>query len=381
MESIINKVLPDIRFAQEVRKCVQDVMFYGFAVMKVGYGVETESMPDSESPESKDETPRIREEGVFVMRVSPLDFGFDPVATSTDDARYLIHRVVKPLDEIKDNDLYSGADDLQAEMPEDFKKRLKDKHGDVSGEFATIFEYHDLTKNKIYTTGKTSKKFLRDQDNPHEFKGSHFVVLKLAGDNDEFRGIQMIGMIEDEAIALNDTVTKMIKHLDIFPGQVICEQGAMDEDERRNLADGEQGTILMVQPGAVSQNRVIKSQPLPMGSDYFNVAKTMQSLIDLVFGIPDWQRSGINRRKTATEATFEQADTSIRREYFLNYVSDFVKQIIVKVASLIQQYYDREREIRVEGDTGIEYVKWTNEDIAGEYDFDFDVHRGFSFPF
>jgi|ETNvirnome_2_300_1030623.scaffolds.fasta_scaffold00270_15 hypothetical protein len=376
MESVLNKTLNDIRFAEEIRKCVQDTMFYGFGVMKVGYGVETETDPNIESPEESDDTTRIKEEGIFVMRVSPLDFGFDPAATDVNDARYLVHRTVKPIDEVRDSDVYKNTDEenLKAELPINVKKRAGTKEAEIKGEFATIFEYHDLLKNEISTVSKSSKKFLRDpRENPHDFTGSHFVILKFAGDIDAFRGIPMIEMVEDEAVALNETVTKMIRHLDIFPGQVIAEKGALDEDEMQLWVDGEQGSILPVGNTALRENRVQKHPPVPMGNDYFNVINSLQSLMDRVLGIPDFQRPRTSGRKSATEATFEQSDASIRREYFLGFVKDFILNITGKVAALIQQYYDRERTIRVEGETGFQFVDFTKDDIAGEFDFDFDV--------
>src|SRR3990167_7303707 len=124
-EHIINKTLPDIRFGDEVRKCVQDVLFYGFAVMKCGYGADTESTPDNTSREASSETPRVREGEIFCMRVSPLDFVFDPMATSMEDARFVVHRLVKPLKEIQENDLYENTSKIPKEIPEDYKKKRR----------------------------------------------------------------------------------------------------------------------------------------------------------------------------------------------------------------------------------------------------------------
>lgn len=374
MESIINKILQDIQFEHEVRKCVQDAIIFGYGVLKVGYALETEQPPNNETPEAESETPRIKEEGVFAARINPLDFGFDPTAASMQDARYVVHRSVRPLEEVKNNDLYSNTDSLPEEVPQDLTQRKNRKRDEYDG-FTTIYEYHDLMENEILTVAKDGKKFLRKRKNPHEFPGSHFIVLKLAGNNDDFRGISFIEMIEDQAIAWNETFTKMIKHLDMFPGQILYEQGSMEDDEVDLLKNGEQGSIIGVQNGALTEGRVQKLPPLPMGADYFNVQNLLQQTMDLTLGIQDFQRTGIGgeSRKTATEATFEQADSSIRRQYFLNFVKDFIVQAVSKIAGMLQQYYDQKQIIRLEGDYGFEFVEWTNEDIAGEFDFDFDI--------
>jgi uncharacterized protein (DUF2164 family) len=227
--------------------------------------------------------------------------------------------------------------------------------------------------DKIITLNKSVDKPLREDENPHDFNGSHFIVLKFSGDNDDFRGIPFIAMVEDEALALNDSLTRMLNHLEIFPGQIMAEQGAMDEDEIQNMQEGVQGSILTTQAGALRDGRIQKHPPLPMGGEYFNVMNTLQSLMDLVLGVPEFQRPKGSTRKTATEATFEQSDASIRREYFLGFTKKFIVSAVEKVAGLIQQYYDREREIRIEGETGFEFVEFTKDDITGEYDFDFDI--------
>ena len=110
-----------------------------------------------------------------------------------------------------------------------------------------LFEYHDLIKDEISVVGKNAdkrkRKFIRKPfKNPHDFNGSHFSILKFAGDTDEFRGIPFISMVEDEAIGLNETFTKMIRHIDIFPGQVLAEAGALDADEKQMMVDGQQGS-------------------------------------------------------------------------------------------------------------------------------------------
>lgn len=370
LEAVLNKELINIGFEDEIRKCVQDALIYGFGILKVGYSMETESLPDNESGETKDDFPRVREEGIFAGRICPLDFGFDPFATCTEDARFLVHRTVRPVEEIKANDNYKNTSDLKGEIPEDFRKRSK---ADPEGDFVTLYEIHDQLKNKIITAVKGHDKILREIDNPYDFKGSHFIILKLAGDNDEFVGTSFVGVVESEALAVNETVTKMVRHLDIFPGQVVAEQGAIDDDEKQKMVMGEQGSILDVQNGAIREGRIHFKAPVPMGSDYFNVISTLQGIMDLVLGIPDFVRSGSTKRKTASEVTMEQQDATIRKEYFLNFVKKFILNATKKECSLIQQYYTREQEVRIEGETGINYLKWTSTDIKGDFDLDYDL--------
>ena len=110
-----------------------------------------------------------------------------------------------------------------------------------------------------------------------------------------------------------------------------------------------------------------------MGADYFNMYQLIQNIIDRILGIPDFQRAGSKTRKTATQASFEQGDVSIRREYFLGFVKKHVLSQVRKLDGLMKQYYDRKKYIRIESDAGVDYVEYSKEDIQGDYQFDFDV--------
>ena len=362
MENVLNCELKKIGFKTEMRKCIQDALVSDFGILKVGYSLKTVSDTNIEY---------IKDESIFVSRVPPLDFGFDPIANGPEDARYLIHRIVKPLEEVKEQ-YGSKAEDLSGEILDETKKKKRDDSKEDAGEFCTLYEVHDQQEEKIYLTTKEKNKTLDKKDNPHDFTGSHFIVLKFCGDNDSFRGISLLQTIEDESLAINETVSLLVQHLRMFPGMILHEKGALDDDEIDAFEHGEQGAILQVAGNALREGRIKRESPVPMGGEYFAATNILQTLIDRVLGVPDFQRTVSTKRKTATEVTYEQADSTIRREYFLDFVKEAVLNVVGKVAALIQQYYTQTRIARIEGDF-VQFIEYTNEDIKGEYDFDFDV--------
>lgn len=375
LENILNKELKSVKLEKEMRRVVQDVMIYGFGVMKVGYAAEFEQPVNNEKQDEDMDVPSIKDDSIFAYRVSPKDFGFDPSAKSPEEARYFIQKIVKPLDEVKKNDQYKNTKDLEGESDtetEELSGLLLDEK-DKTGEFITLYEIEHLIENKVITYAKNGKSVLREVEKDDAYRGSHFVILKLAGDNDKFVGLPFIKMVEDQVLAKNEIFTRMVNHVDIFAGQVMAEEGALSEDQLQALEEGELGSVLITQNGAIAGGRVHKSGPLPLGQDVYSVFGVAGNIADDTLGIQDFQRAGSTKRKTAVEVSFEQADSTIRKEYFLSMVKEFTLDIVKRFVGLIQKHYDRERQIRIEGDSSIYYVDWTKDDIQGQYDFDYDI--------
>lgn len=382
LEHVVNNTIKKMDMEEQWRKCVQDALVYGMGVLKIGY-----NFSEGQGEENVGVEP---EEEIFCQRICPLDFGWDPMANGPDDAAFLIHRVTRSLEDVQADPNLKNTEDLQGmDLSDDSPKRKKKEDSKAGGDYVELFEYHDLRTNEIITVakdcaktdsmvgsklGKKSEKQFRTlwrRKNPHDFK-NHFIVLRFTGDNDKFVPPPMLGMVEDECLALNEVTSLMINHYRMFPGVIIHEQGALDDDEIDAFESGEQGSMLQVQPGAIGNNRVQRTPPLPMGNEYFAGVNTLGGMIDKVIGVPDFQRQVSTKRKTATEVATESQDSAIRRAYFLNFVKRFVLQTVTKIVKLIQQYYDEDKEIRITGDFD-EFWTWNKSDIAGEFDFDLDV--------
>jgi len=370
MESLLNIELKRLDVEEQIRQCLQDALFAGFSIIKTGYSSDSQPSEDDDY---------IEESGsIYAQRVSFMDFLFDPLCTDIPNARWVAHRIVVPLDEVKNNNNYKNTKDLVGQDLDDSdpKKNMKKDAKDTS-DFIVLYEYHDLVENMIYTVTKDNgkkKRILWARENSSPIK-EHFTALRFTRNHDKFRGIPMVAMIEDEALAANELFTLMIQHYQRFPGTLVFEQGAVDEDELDAFENGEQGAILMVQPGTLQQGRYIREAPLKMGGEYFNGMATVNELADRVLGIPEFQRADkqTGRRKTATEVSLEGQDAGIRRAYFLHFVRKFIVQVAEKVASLIQTHYTKKDAVFISGSFNEWIFPKKGAIKSGEYNYDFEV--------
>lgn len=368
VEQALNQEIRNMGYKTEVRKIIQDVLLAGFGVMKLGRSGKTCHEDNYEYLDDGD---------IFAQRVSPTDYLCDPMATGPENARYEIYRYIETLESVKANKLFKNTSDLEGMSLSDFsgKKKKKDDSKDEE-KWVELFEFHDHEHDKLYVLtkdGGQKKRMLLDEDNPYDMKGSHFVVLKFTGNNDSWKGIPPLMMVEDEALAINEVLSLTINHLQKFAGLVMYEEGALDDDDINRFENGEQGDLLQTQNGALREGRVKRESPLTMGMDYYNNFNLLTNSIDRTLAIPDFQRSSISgKRKTAFEVNVSASDANNRRGYYVSFVKDFVIASAEKITSLMQQFYDEKRWTQMQGDYA-DWVEWTKEDIQGEYMFDFDV--------
>jgi len=370
LSGALNDAFTQLDIESEVRKVIQDAISHGWGVMKVGVKGYTLSGKAGESQAKK----------LFAQRINPLDLPFDPMATNPGNAKYLIHRFISSKETLrKEEGIKDSAIDkiTPCELEDGTKpKEIKDELKDLDDENMPLelFEYHDQVNNRIYTygKGKDGYELLKERDNPHTMEGSHFITLRFTGDNDEWSGISMLLAVEDEALAVNQMVDRMVTHFQRFPGVIVHEPDAIPPSAKDAWENCQQGDFLEVSSGAISGKMVEFQSPSPMGQEYFSGLITFNQLIDRVHGIPDFQRGGSRTRKTATENLLVSGDANVRRDFFVEYVKQFVIQVSKKLVALIQQYYDEEEVIKITGEF-TEWPKFTKENIQGEYLLDFDV--------
>lgn len=361
-EVAVNHAYTKIAAINEARKAVQDSLFFGFGICKTGYSYDTISQDDQDY---------ILKDSVFHKRVCPKDFGWHPLATGLDDSIKLVHRITTTKSHLKNFEEFKGLEDIEGEVPKHIKEKVKNKKKLESyADYITLYEVLDQEEDMYYYYAGEQKKFVGKKERIYSFNGSDYSMVRLAGDNDEFVGIPLLGMVESEAIALNDVMTLMVEHMRKFPGQVFIEEGMVDEDQLEAMRTGVQGAVHVVKD---LTNKLQFKPPLGMGAEYFNIVGLLQQIIDRVLGVVDFARLSGTNRKSATEASYLQGDSTIRRNYFVGIVKDFVLDGVKKIAVLQQQFQTGKEEVYVTEYNVPKLVSYSKEDLQGEWQYDFDV--------
>lgn len=363
MEAAVNYEYRHIKALIEHRKAIQDTLFAGFGVTKTGYSFQTIS---------QDKEEYVKEDNVFLQRVPPMDFGFHPIGTTPDDCPILCHRIVQLKKNLEKVKRYSQLDIVTASLPKHLKEKLQNrKINEADLNFVTVHEVHDQENDKIYTFAGENDILICQEKREYKHKSSDFQVIRFASDNDDMLGIPYLAMVEDEQEAMNELMTLMIQHIHMFPGQLLFETGILDKDDQERIRKAGQGALVEVK----DLSKVIKQPALPLGSDYFNLMSIMQGNSDRTLGIPDFIRAASQTRKSASESAFIQGDVDIKRRYLGGLVKEFILDGIDNLVALMQQFYDKERFVLIEGTIDPKVISYSKDDIQGEYQFDFDIEE------
>ncbi len=361
---IINDVLKKIDLEKEVRKALLDQLFYGISILKVGVVDKTERV------ESFGDNPKVK---IFVKRVNPELFGFDPVSTEPNEARYLVEEIVKHKSSFENGKNYMNKDAASTDLPEDLEKYLKNTTEPTDFDVVVLKEYHDQENGEVLLfSGHSEKSLHRRSKNPFQFKGSHYSTLTLTKGNEDFVGIPPISMVEDHIYALIDSYSLTVGHQKLFPGQVVVESDAVDNDDLDSMEEACQGSIVTLQSGAIAGQKFQRLTALHLNQEYFQMLALHREMIERVLGIAD-SKAGLARKKSATESQLEAQDESIREADAMGMIKKWLVDIINKVSALIKQYYTEEDEVRILGKKGYRFIKYTKDDIQADCDYEFSV--------
>ena len=363
MEATLNHHIKKTRHVFEDRKAIQDHMAYPFGVTKDGYAFETMSEGSEEY---------ITKDAGYHMRINPRDFGWHPMATSPDDSPWLLHRVVLTEEECERRKI--KTDNLEPGIPEYQKKELQNKakkNKSYEDDYYTFYEVSHQDGNKIYLFGGENKELIEKKDMDYPFSCSAYNVLTFTKDNDDFMGIPLLKMVEPQMWLLNELLSLMIEHIRKFPGQVFANESAVDEDQEEKIIRGRQGSLHRVK----DINGLLRTNPLQMGQEYFQIFNLVTSIIDRILGVPDFQRltGGSANRMSATAASFIQGDSTVRRNYFASIVKEYTLRGIEKQAAFKQKYQDEKEYIQASAELQNDTFELTKEDYQGDYIYDFDI--------
>lgn len=378
-EAALNHKYIQIDAVSEQRKAVFDALFWGFGITKVGYSYETITEDD------KDYTLK---DSPFLKRIKPEDIGWHPLATGLDDSSFVIHRSLTNRARLKKQKRFKDLDKVAGEVPQYIKDRFpKGEQLSALKDCVTLYEVHNQDTGKIYTYAGESKILIDKMDQPYtKIRGSHFSQIRFMTDNEEFPGIPILGLVYDECVALNEVMTLIVEHFRKFPGQLFINKGAVEPEDLIKIQNGEQGSVHIVND--ISQ---LLFKPPLSGGEYYSLISLFQTVMDRTLGVPDFQRLTSSVRKSATESSFIQGDATVRRQYAMKQVKDFMLDGIRKLAAIQEQFTGEKEYVQASGDLRGLTFEYDNADLvyytkpeadadesSFRYDFDLDTLKVFN---
>lgn len=328
----------------------------------------------------------IVEDRPYLDRVSPFDVYVNPEATSMNDVKWIAQRVVRPLEEAKEDDRYKPS----------VRRRLK-ASGYWDGDWMTVedrrkyadeidcvivWEHYDLASRKLCIWADGSDEYLVDPiEIPFAF-GHPFVMIRnydVPGSFYPIGELEMIAPMNDE---LNKTRSMLMNHRKRYARKYLVRERAFDERGRAGITSNEDGTVIpVIDENTPLTDLIVPVPQVPMGAELYNYSQQIMQDMQFVSGVSEYARGAMpSIRRTATEAAMIQDASNARAEEKRVTVERFITQISRKLMQLMQQFTTGDQVARINGRNGeVYWLEFTREDIQGE--FDFIVEAGSTQPY
>lgn len=329
------------------------------------------------------------EDRPFVERVSPFNIYVDPEATSMDDIKWIAQKVTRGVEDVKNDERYRKsvrsnikADSSPAQFTDPFEKDRQGRQGVTADmERVTVWEFYDVQYDEMCVFVHGGKDYLIEpRSMPYEF-GHPFVMLRNYDVPDHFYPLGDLEALEPLQAELNRTRSDMMNHRKRYAPKYVYKKGAFDAEGRAALESQKGGTMVPVVDENQPLNDVVMPFPtVPMDANLYSYSEIIESDIDRVSGISEYQRGGLPEiRRTATEASIVQDASNARSADKLALVEEIIREVAERLVQLAQQFLTGEQVARIVGSNGQPvWVPFEPSDIEGE--FDFEVEAGSTQP-
>jgi hypothetical protein len=360
MEGLTSFLLDELEIQGELEKCVVDALLAPQGYVMVGF--------EGRAIEN-DLVSMIRNEEIFVRRISPKDVIRDPEATDHDlkDDKFICIKWVKTLEEIKDDPNLKNTSDLKPNsLVEPNKKDMLGsftiKRFEDDADSAFTSEENDLARVEGYDVWDREKqtfkvvvlthdKFLRD-DNEWPTKFDRFPVepIWFNFNPDETHALADTDVYLSKQNLLNRIMSKVLDHVKRAADQKYAyNKRTVDRKAAEDFAKGPSASVIGVKGDPANGIAIIKDAAV--SGDLYRTAAALKSDIFRELGIGQYESGGAEKLQTAKEAQMIQQGISSRRADRSKMVERFYSRVIKKVMHVIQQHVQDDSEIPLDDST------------------------------
>lgn len=371
-EQIINYTWQELKLKQQIKLTLLEALLAGHSWIKVGYAAEfgtveaqpkTNRGPGRPKKETEVDTNEfIRSESVFAYYVPYKDVIFDPSATfpATHNARWMAHRVVRPLRAVVESGIYENTQLLKPNtyiddpnVPYDMPDSIKEAFGkDVRS--VVLWEIYDLDHQVITTVSPGCPRKLREVPIPEYLNGSFpFVQFAFNPVPGDVYPMSDIAAHEGQILELTKMASIEMNHLKRWNRQMLMREGALTPEEESKFKDANDGAVIKVQ-GASGEalSQIVDIVPYaPVQADIYGIFNQIYQLWQVISGQSAADQGGQAKTQTRTlgELRMSAQGSKSRAEEKIDALEDSIAEVARKILNIIQKKYDMPKMARIVG--------------------------------
>lgn len=401
-EAILNYVLGEIRFKEEVRKVLLDALLFKFGVLWHGYKGNF-GMTDERSI-------YIKDDNVYVKRLNPMRFLKDPATNiaNLDEARWVARSFDYPLQDLYEDDrldvdkkqikgkvgfgdkVTTGDSTL---LPGDVLRPTQrslidfadpDYKNQTGSRFVEVFEVfmrptpkekREGEKGKVVLYTFEQKEPLRVSKWPYKAEGWPSKILEFNQLNDSQFGLADIDTYKQDADQKNAIINLQLRNTQenskVWVG--ISKEGANEEDIDM-VKQGDQ-TIIRFEGGNPRDKMFVASPGGQASAESYSTGQIIDKSLQDKSGVSDLKKGFIQSgEESATSVKIRAAGGSARPSYRQDIMADMLRDSAHYLTQLLKQFTPIDKAVRMVGSLDIEWSDNPSEqDVQADTDVEIDV--------
>mgnify|MGYP003146500903 CR=1 FL=1 len=417
-----------IKATDTTRQIALDTLLFGVGVGKVGFDPsgsywsadDYDTGPDVPSPDDVDEPDLdervlrdvLAEQGIFtdephdkptLTRVCPWNLLLPTGYYRIEDCPWVAERLVVRLEDLRSDKRFRVPKEVKAdayletEVPKDLMNPDRDNiHVDpgFEPEYVIVYEIRywkrlrdgSMKRYVLWLLRGAQMPELKDAvlrhiPDPLEMRGYPYESLHFVRSPQDFHSTKIsdLASIQGLSNSLNDMWENMLELHQLngqLRGKFLVAAGSLEDGRLSQLLNsGVRGAVQEVNVGLRVQDAVMPLPEAHQPSDTPMVMTGLSRLMHEISGVDVYQRGGVGRKgTTATEVATANAGFQSRITIRLNAIESFIEGSAGKMLSLMRQFWDEARWIRVVGDRGEDdFVRFSSSDIQGVYDVEIEA--------
>lgn len=404
-EALLNYTLAKCQYKRETQKVLLDALLFKHGVLWHGYKGSF-GMTDEQSI-------YIEEEQIFVRRISPMRFLFDPTVTigNLDEARWIARSFDVSLHDLQEDERLNVDKELKGKpgfaITIDKDVPRPDGNGGfdtraLSSKTRTLLDYTDEDyqkskfsrfvriyeilkrptpkekrsgeKGKIVLYTPEQKKPLRVNAWPYKAEGWPGKVLMFNEVPDSIFGLSDIEVYGTIADHKNAVVNLQLRNAESNSKVIIAfDKSNMDEETIQKIEGGQQNVIGM--DGKPGDKISIASPGGQASGELYMLDQRIQANLDEKSGITDLKKGFLRSgEESAKSVEIRNAGASARPSYRQDIMADFLRGSTEYLNDLVKQFLPYDEAVRLMGSLDIAWSEApTKEEIQADVDAELDV--------
>lgn len=401
LESLDNTLVNTMNLNEEIETATLHAYLFGKGILKLGYDSEYGFDPRLNVTETHaatmsqfDTKGRMLEYGnvhpgmPWAQSVLPHDIIVPWGTRDLENCPWIIHRVVRHVDDVKRDAKYENKSNLKPVMSmEDFTKSyqtvvqpfrsgesiMEDRPGLVTDEpkdFAELWEIHDKRTGRVKVIATGHDKFLRNDVDLLQINGLPFVDIGFTPKARTFWVTPPAHYLIHSQAELLDIKHQQNKQRRMSVLKFLCNQGLISDVELHKLQSADVGAAIFTAQQVDDLNKVIKTlQPGDNSGLILEELSVRRSAREAVgFSQNQQGEFDTSSRRTATEASIVNQASTVRMDRRQLAIARAYQRIFEKVNSLVFNFWTTPRVAEVVGADGAQqWYKFTGPAIKGEY--------------